>query len=611
MLNIMKNGGPVPAFVIRRHAGAPRGAFAGAPGSVFLAMLLVVVGAGTPEAALAGIFSGCQGAKERCGLISGSCCGSMSCELTAWPPECRHAPPREGEACTIFSGCAGSDLYCKGFQDGLAGRCTRYSRLGEECDGIITLCGDGMACTQDARYPDVSAHPFKGRCYPQAAAVWPWDDDEACLDSYSEKIHKNLPMGSGQYPAVELDGIRAMTFGSGAALAVVAGGSFEKGGVYSYDGTYACYLSTCVMWEGNAEFSAFSSIGQYETYGDFESDGYAAYAGAGVVFGASRATVWDLDPDDVSASVVGDTFSVSFGIDFVPITAGVSYCTTEVNKVIEDWKVITGPKARCSDRTVCAEGPTVCTADVSIDAGSEGSDGQPPSLEQTPPGPYPIGETAATLRASDSTGAYDECSALIDVNDCTPPVLTCQPTVAECQAERSAFVEPVAPVVEECTAYSVVGPPAQDYPLGRTPVQFTATDAYSNTSSCETSVTVSDTKAPEIVFAAAHPAVLWPPDHKMQRVEIQIEAVDACDPDASCVVSSIESSEPDRVWWRRKDQAHDGRILGPTTVELRAERSGSRSSRSYTVRFECTDTTAGNVSSGEVRVVVPHDQARR
>jgi hypothetical protein len=43
------------------------------------------------------------------------------------------------------------------------------------------------------------------------------------------------------------------------------------------------------------------------------------------------------------------------------------------------------------------------------------------------------------------------------------------------------------------------------------------------------------------------------------------------------------------------------------TAALRAERSGWGEGRVYTVRFECSDTTAGNVSRGSVQVTVPHD----
>jgi hypothetical protein len=500
-------------------------------------------------------------------------------------------------------------LYCKGFQDGLAGRCTRYAKLGEECDGIVTLCGDRLACTQDARYPQVQEYPGKGRCYPQQAADWPWNDDRSCLAAYSERVHRTLPMGSGQYPDTPLDGVRAMTFGSGAALSAVRGVSFEKGGVYGSNGTYGCYHSTCTMRETNAQISAFSSIGQYEFYEDAVDPGFQSYLNLGYFVGAGYARVWEGESIE-TADTVGEVYSVSLSVDVLPVTAGVADCTTEVNEVIRDWKVITGPDAKCADRNVCADAPTACTAAASIDDGSSASGGGALVLEQIPPGPYAIGETQVTLRVIDPSGANDTCSALVDVRDCTPPAITCRETVAECQHDRKAFVEPLPPIVEDCTAYSVNGPAAGDYPFGATPVQFVVEDAYDNESSCATQIRVVDTRPPQVLSASARPAVLWPPNHKMQTVQISIEARDACDPNAACTLTGIESDESDRRWWDWKDRSGDARIVGPRTVALRAERSGWGDGRAYTVRFECADTTAGNVSRGSVQITVPHDMGK-
>jgi len=406
-----------------------------------------------------------------------------------------------------------------------------------------------------------------------------------------------------------------MTFGTGVAETAIVGHSEEVGAAYGSDGSYGCYRSECVLNEGSVGVSRFVAVGQYENYEDVGGTGFQVYAGATAFVGFSRGAAWNvdpamIDPNDPSLGPVGEFYAWSIGLDAGAAVGGAG-CITTIRNVVRDWKVVGGPDARCRDAQACADGPTDCSASVSINDGSSASDSSALVLEQIPAGPYSIGETQVTLRASDATGSSDECTALAEVIDCTPPGLSCQPTVAECEADRSAFVEPIAPVVEECTAYSVAGLPAQDYPLGRTTIEFTVTDAYLNESSCETSVTVVDTTAPEIVNAVAQPAVLWPPNHKMQRVEIDVNMMDACDPDARCLVTSVESSDPDRVWWRSKDQAGDSRIVGPTTVELRAERMGSRSSRTYAVHFECADTTAGNVSHGQVQVVVPHDQARR
>lgn len=69
-------------------------------------------------------------------------------------------------------------------------------------------------------------------------------------------------------------------------------------------------------------------------------------------------------------------------------------------------------------------------------------------------------------------------------------------------------------------------------------------------------------------------AAIWPPNHKMQQVQVIIDARDGCDPDAACVLTRVDSNEPDRSWWNWGDRPDDTRIVGPRTVELRAERSG-------------------------------------
>jgi hypothetical protein len=65
-----------------------------------------------------------------------------------------------------------------------------------------------------------------------------------------------------------------------------------------------------------------------------------------------------------------------------------------------------------------------CEADASIDGGSYDPDGDAITVEQTPPGPYPLGTTTVTLTVTDAGGLTDQCTADVTVVDITPPEIT-------------------------------------------------------------------------------------------------------------------------------------------------------------------------------------------
>lgn len=174
--------------------------------------------------------------------------------------------------------------------------------------------------------------------------------------------------------------------------------------------------------------------------------------------------------------------------------------------VLSDLTVITGnhpPVAVCQDQSVCAS-PTTCTASASVDHGSYDPDGDSISLAQSPAGPYAIGSRAVSLTVSDNFSSAS-CSASVNVRDCDPPSITCGSTVqAECTGNQSATVSAgAADATDSCSTVSVSGPGLVSYPLGETPVTYTATDAAGNTSSCTTHVQVTDTLPPSITCPAA------------------------------------------------------------------------------------------------------------
>ncbi|MBN1204448.1 MAG: DUF5011 domain-containing protein [Myxococcaceae bacterium] len=159
------------------------------------------------------------------------------------------------------------------------------------------------------------------------------------------------------------------------------------------------------------------------------------------------------------------------------------------------------PVALCRAQDVCA-GPA-CTAEVSVDDGSYDPDGDALSLSQSPAGPYGIGARAVSLTVSDGLESAS-CSGEVQVRDCEAPSITCGPPVqAECTGNESAAVSAGgAEATDACSTVSVSGPGLASYPLGSTPVTYTATDAAGNTSSCTTQVEVADTLPPSITCPA-------------------------------------------------------------------------------------------------------------
>jgi hypothetical protein len=151
------------------------------------------------------------------------------------------------------------------------------------------------------------------------------------------------------------------------------------------------------------------------------------------------------------------------------------------------------------------------------------------------------------------------------------------------------------------------------FPVGTTEVTLTVTFTDPNTavqtSASDTAlVTVTDT-TPPLLFASPDPAQLWPPNHKLVPVHVDVTVFDACDATPAVELVSISSNEADDA----KGSGHtggdiQGADVGTDDVDfaLRAERAGPGSGRVYSALYRATDL-AGNHSDSLVTVVVPHD----
>jgi hypothetical protein len=101
---------------------------------------------------------------------------------------------------------------------------------------------------------------------------------------------------------------------------------------------------------------------------------------------------------------------------------------------------------------------------------------------------------------------------------------------------------------------------------------------------------------PVIGDVSASPDVLWPPNHRFVDVTIDYTETSPCP--STCTLS-VTSNELGPDQWIIVDAHH---------VQLRAERSGHGSGRTYAITITCTNS--GGTTTQTVTVLVPHDQGR-
>lgn len=232
------------------------------------------------------------------------------------------------------------------------------------------------------------------------------------------------------------------------------------------------------------------------------------------------------------------------------------------------------------------------------------------TLSDDAPEVFPLGETIVTFTASDESGNSAEQQVTVTVEDTTPPVLSNVPgdvTLEQETLDGTAFDVGLPLVSDICDAEPDLISDALDiYPLGSTEVTFTATDDSGNVATASMWVTVVDTTAPVLESVTPSKDYLWPPNHKMRRVDISPVVTDICDAEPHCMVVEVTSNQPLNDI-ADGDTEIDWEITGDLKVKLLAERAGNDFSeaRIYTITTECTDVS-GNVSNAmSTSVIVP------
>lgn len=201
------------------------------------------------------------------------------------------------------------------------------------------------------------------------------------------------------------------------------------------------------------------------------------------------------------------------------------------------------------------------------------------------------------------------CTANVIVVDKQPPNISCPSPVVECTSPAGASVSLNPVVSDNCPGVGApicVPPSGSTFPLGTDPFSCSVTDASSNPSSCSSVVKVQDTTPPVISSVSPKPSALWPPNHKFIPVSLSVVVSDTCDPSPVCKIITIASSEPPTGGGSSKTSP-DFAITGPLSANLRAEREGTGSGRTYPLTVQCTDHS-NNSSQATTTVLVPHNQ---
>jgi hypothetical protein len=137
---------------------------------------------------------------------------------------------------------------------------------------------------------------------------------------------------------------------------------------------------------------------------------------------------------------------------------------------------------------------------------------------------------------------------------------------------------------------------------GTTTLTYHAVDNAGNAEASST-LTVRIDKTDPVVTCSARPDLLWPPDHRLVQISVDVDVADALSGPTGFVLSAVVSSEPGLA-----DDA-GGFTVGAADIsgQLRAERQGDGPGRVYTLRYVAHDL-AGNAGACAATVVVPHDQ---
>lgn len=144
-------------------------------------------------------------------------------------------------------------------------------------------------------------------------------------------------------------------------------------------------------------------------------------------------------------------------------------------------------------------------------------------------------------------------------------------------------------------------------PLGTTTVFLVVNDGKVDSEPSSVDITITDSTPPEINVSVI-PEELWPPNHRMVDIAVNVMVNDVCDPEPSWKLLSITCNED-------PGKKHSPDIMGQeletpdVEFQLRATRLGVGEGRIYVITYEATDVS-GNSATADDTVWVPHSQGK-
>jgi hypothetical protein len=177
---------------------------------------------------------------------------------------------------------------------------------------------------------------------------------------------------------------------------------------------------------------------------------------------------------------------------------------------------------------------------------------------------FPVGTTATVCTAQDGAGNRASCQLNVTVVDSTPPEVSCPaPFTLECTGAPVTL--PTATATDVCAVASVSGPTKTTFPVGTSPLTYTAKDKGGHEATCSSSITVTDTQPPTLTLKGSNRVAL---ECYADYAEPGATASDICQGDLSAqvrITGSVNTRLPGRYTLTYSVEDSAGNSAVPTT----------------------------------------------